>query len=91
MAGEGGRWRETGIGDGGGRGDRRGTGTGIRTCRIQIQVEYSECCCILGVFWLYELDYNATQEKQVVERLLKVLVLLFIWGTSNPYTYMAID
>ena len=46
-----------GIGDGGGRGDRRGTGTGIRTCRIQIQVEYSECCCILGVFWLYELDY----------------------------------
>ena len=35
MAGEGGRWGETGVGDGGGRGDRRGTGTGIRTCRIQ--------------------------------------------------------
>ena len=57
MAGEGGRWREMGIGDGGGRGDRRGTGTGIRTCRIQIQVEYSDCSDTQGGFWLYELDY----------------------------------
>ena len=63
MAGEGGRWGETGVGDGG-EGGTGGVPVPVSVPVVsEIQVEYSTCSSILRVFCQYEVDYKKLPEE----------------------------